>query len=257
MRFKSRATQVRYQFALLFAAYVLGQIAIAFIPVNRTEFAAVADDVAVKPNYGGDLELLPVSVNKSEKKSGDWPQWGGNSTRNNVPDAKNIPTQWDVGSFDRKTGAWQSDGAVNIKWVAAVGSQTYGNPVVANGKVFVGTNNGNGYVARYPATVDLGCLLCFSEKDGKFLWQHSSEKLKTGRVHDWPLQGICCAPLVEGDRAWFVTSRGEVRCVDTEGFYDGENDGEVQDEVKGDTEADVVWVYNMMQKLGVSQHNMC
>ena len=53
----------------------------------------------------------------------------------------------------------------------------------------------------------------------------------TGRVHDWPLQGICCAPLVEGNRLWFVTSRGEVRCVDTEGFYDGEDDGPVTDEV--------------------------
>ena len=28
-----------------------------------------------------------------------------------------------------------------MKWVAALGSQTYGNPVVADGKVFVGTNN--------------------------------------------------------------------------------------------------------------------
>ena len=62
---------------------------------------------------------------------------------------------------------------------------------------------------------------------------------------------------MEGKRAWFVTSRGEVRCVDTEGFYDGENDGEVQDEEKGEHESDVIWVYNMMQKLGVSQHNMC
>ena len=68
-------------------------------------------------------------------------------------------------------------------------------------------------------------LLCFDIKDGKFLWQHSSEKLPTGRVHDWPLQGVCSTPLVEGNRLWFVTNRGEVRCLDTEGFYDGKNDG--------------------------------
>ena len=72
-----------------------------------------------------------------------------------------------------------------------LGSQTYGNPVIANGKVYIGTNNGSGS-ERYPPEVDLGVLLCFDEKDGKFLWQHSSEKLPTGRVHDWPLQGICC-----------------------------------------------------------------
>ena len=112
-----------------------------------------------------------------------------------------------------------------------MGSQTYGNPVVAHGQVFVGTNNGAGHLPRYPSKVDLGCLLAFDEKDGKFLWQHSSEKLITGRVHDWPLQGICCAPLVEGERLWFVTSRGEVRCLDTKGFYDNEDDGEVKDEL--------------------------
>ena len=109
----------------------------------------------------------------------DWPQWGGSPARNNVPDAKNIPITWDV------------DSGQNIKWSAALGSQTYGNPVVANGKVYVGTNNGAGYLKRYPTKVDLGVLLCFDADTGKFLWQHSSEKLPTGRVHDWPEQGIC------------------------------------------------------------------
>ena len=80
------------------------------------------------------------------------------------------------------------------------------------------------------ARVDLGCLICFNEADGKFLWQHSSEKLPTGRVHDWPLQGIISVPCVQEDRMWFVTNRGEVVCLDTEGFRDGENDGPFRDE---------------------------
>ncbi len=161
---------------------------------------------------------------------GSWAQWGGTSYRNNVPVGENIPTSWAVGSFDRRTGEWNSEGSENIKWVARVGSQTYGNPVVAGGRVYVGTNNSAGYLPRYHARIDLGCLLCFSEKDGSILWQHSSEKLSTGRVHDWPLQGICCAPLVEGERLWFVSSRGEVVCLDTEGYYDGEDDGSIQEE---------------------------
>jgi outer membrane protein assembly factor BamB len=99
--------------------------------------------------------------------------------------------------------------------------------------------------------------LAFDVKDGKFLWQHSSEKLPTGRVHDWPLQGICSAALVEGDRLWFVTSRGEVRCLDTQGFHDNENDGPFkQEEFTTPDEADVVWVFDMMSEMGVSQHNM-
>lgn len=170
---------------------------------------------------------LPEQV-LSEGK--DWPQWGGTRLRNNTPHVENLPESWNVGKFDRRTGEWDGEDAENIRWFSDLGSQTYGNPVVAGGKVFVGTNNGAGYLERYPSNIDLGCLLAFDEATGDFLWQHSSEKLITGRVHDWPLQGICCAPLVEGDRLWFVTSRGEVRCLDTEGFHDGEDDGIVDPE---------------------------
>jgi outer membrane protein assembly factor BamB len=156
--------------------------------------------------------------------AGDWPQWGGSSHRNNASPVAGLPKTWDVGTFDRKTGVWNRDGR-NIKWVARLGSQTYGTPVVADGRVYVGTNNASGYLKRYPAEIDLGCLLCFRESDGELLWQFSAEKLPTGRVHDWPLQGIASSPLVEGDRAWFVSNRGEVVCVDTQGFYDDEDDG--------------------------------
>ncbi len=188
----------------------------------------------------------------------EWNQFFGSPQRNNVPVATGMPTYWDIGSFDFRTGEWDSSSAENIKWVSRLGSQTYGNVVVAGGKAFIGTNNSGGWIERYPSSVDLGCLIAFDIEDGKFLWQHSSEKLKTGRVHDWPLQGICCAPLVEGEKLWFVTSRGEVRCLDTEGFRDGENDGPVaNEEHTGEVEADVIWVYDMMRELGVSQHNMC
>src|SRR3712207_8319708 len=63
----------------------------------------------------------------------------------------------------------------------------------------------------------------------------------TTLFRSWPMQGICSAAYVEGDRLWFVTSRGEVCCVDTEGFHDGENDGEVKNEedlVKAQAAAD-------------------
>ncbi len=201
---------------------------------------------------------LCVAALADEPLTKEWNQWAGSPQRNNVPVGKDIPTDWDVGEFDFRTGEWDPSTAKNINWVARLGSQSYGNVVVAGGKVYVGTNNSGGWLKRYPADVDLGCLLCFDIKDGKFLWQHSSEKLPTGRVHDWPLQGICCAPLVEGERLWFVTSRGEVRCLDTEGFHDDENDGPYQDEaVTAEDEADVVWVFDMMRELGVSQHNMC
>jgi outer membrane protein assembly factor BamB len=176
----------------------------------------------------------------------DWPQFGGWSHRNNTPDGKNIPDKWDT------------DSGENILWTAELGSQSYGNPVVANGKVYVGTNNYHAYLSRFPKSIDLGVLLCFDEKTGKFLWQSSSTKLPSGLVHDWPDMGICCSPACEGDRLYFVTSRGEVQCLDSEGFIDGENDGPFKSEDnENKNEADILWKFDMMGKLGVSQHNMC
>ena len=190
--------------------------------------------------------LVREKINEQLKVGpNDWPQWAGSYLRNNVTDEPNVPIKWDVNTGE------------NIRWSMPLGSETYGNPVVANGKVYVGTNNGAGYVKRYPNDVDLGALICFDEKDGTFLWQHCSEKLPSGRVHDWPNQGICCAPLVDGDRLYYVTSRGEVACLDTEGFADGENDGAKDEPNENKDEADVVWSFNMMKKLAVSQHNMC
>jgi len=167
----------------------------------------------------------------------DWRMWGGSARRNNVTDAKRVCLDWDVGKLDRKTGKWSKQR--NIKWTAQLGSQTYGTPVIADGRIFIGTNNQAGYLKRYPSSVDLGCLLCFRESDGKFLWQHSNEKLPTGRVHDWPMQGICSTLLVTKDRLWYVSNRGEVVCLDTNGFYDKEDDGPVVGEWVKLFEADV------------------
>src|SRR5262245_34087416 len=202
----------------------------------------------------------------------NWSMWCGSAARNNTPSGVNIPTEWEVGDFDFRTGAWDSANAKNIKWVAPLGSRSYGSAVVHDGKVFTGSNNTAGHLKRFPPEVDLGCLLCFDIKDGKFLWQHSSPKLPSGRVHDWPHEGVCSVPYCEGNRIWFVTNRCEVRCLDINGFLDGKNDGPYQTEradvmaqvkaaglqVTPDMrqEADVIWVFDMMKELGVSPHNM-
>jgi outer membrane protein assembly factor BamB len=173
----------------------------------------------------------------------DWPMWGGTAGRNMVSSMSGLPTAWDI-----KSGK-------NVKWKATLGSTSYGNPVVSGGKVFAGTNNDN---PRNPAVQgDKGILMCFRESDGKFLWQAVSDKLESGAAHDWPSQGVCSSPLVEGDRLYYVTNRGELVCLDTEGFLDNENDGPFQDEpLHSPADADVVWKLDMMKDLGVLQHNM-
>jgi outer membrane protein assembly factor BamB len=203
------------------------------------------------------LVLSTAHVVRGAEPTTAWPQWGRSSQRNSVAETGPLPVEWSVGEFDSRNGAWLGGDVKNVRWVARLGTTSYGSPVIAGDKVLCATNNGAGYLSRYPASVDLGCLLCFRQADGQFLWQHSTEKLQAGRNVDWPQQGICSTPLVEGNRLWVLTNRGEVVCLDTEGFLDGENDGPCQDEPSHEPgESDVIWRFDMMRRLGSVQHNM-
>ena len=66
--------------------------------------------------FGLTLSTLAL-VARSDPGKGDWPMWGGTPDRNLVSNMKGLPTSWDI-----KTKK-------NIKWVAELGSQAYGNPV--------------------------------------------------------------------------------------------------------------------------------
>jgi outer membrane protein assembly factor BamB len=169
--------------------------------------------------------------------------WGGTADRNMISNMKGLPTSWDVG---KKT---------NVKWVAALGSQSYGNAVVSGGMIFVGTNNEG---LRDPKiTGDKGVLMAFRESDGQFMWQMVHDKLIAGRVNDWPYQGVASSPMVEGDRVYYVSNRAELVCLDTQGFRDKENDGPVTDEkLTGETNADVVWRFDMIEEVGSLPHNL-
>ncbi len=173
----------------------------------------------------------------------DWPMWGGHSTRNMVSDEKGIPTSWDV-----KSGT-------NIKWKAEIGSQSYGNPAVADGLVCIGTNNN---LMRDPKQDgDRGVVMCFDEGTGEFQWQMTHEKLESGRVNDWPEQGICSSPAIVDGIVYYVSNRAEVVAMDAKGFKDGKNNGPYTDEeFTGEHDGDVIWKYDMIEELGVFPHNM-
>jgi outer membrane protein assembly factor BamB len=179
----------------------------------------------------------------SKAKRGDWPMWGGSPDRNMVSGETGIPAEWNLKAKK------------NIKWTAPLGSQTYGNPVIVDGKIFVGTNN-NGHL-RPGISGDKGVIVCLDEKTGKFLWQATHDKLPTGRVNDWPEQGICSAPWVDGERLYYVSNRCELVCADVNGFMDGENDGPFKkEEYSEKQDADIVWVLDMFDQLEAFPHNL-
>jgi len=182
----------------------------------------------------------------------DQPQWGRRHSRNMVSGEKGLPD-----SFDPKSGA-------NIKWSVRLGSETHSSPVIAGGRVFIGTNNNRPRDPRHQG--DRGVLLCLDENDGSLLWQLVVPKLEGDPYLDWPRSGICSPPTVEGDRVYAMTNRGEVVCLDIHGMANG-NDGPYQDEGKHmalrgrppmeptRTDADILWLFNLIGQAGVYQHD--
>ena len=159
----------------------------------------------------------------------------------------------------------------NLKWIAKLGQQSYGNVTVAGGKVFIGTNNEPPRDPKHQG--DRSILLCFDEKTGAFLWQLVVPKLASGKVNDWESLGLLSSPTVEGDRVYIVTSRCEVMCLDVNGMANG-NDGPFKDEANycvkdvlldrgkpterksppiepGPRDADIIWVYDMIDRKSV------
>ena len=117
-----------------------------------------------------------------------------------VSDERGLPD-----SFDPQTGR-------NIQWSAELGTETHSTPVVAGGRVYIGTNNGH---PRDPAQQgDRGVLMCFDEKTGRFLWQLVVPKRDEDIYFDWPNSGISSPVTVEGDRVYLVNNRGEVLCLE-------------------------------------------
>ena len=70
----------------------------------------------------------------------DWPVWGGNGSRNMISQEKEVVMDFNPGEMDDNEKVDLST-TQNVKWVAKLGSQAYGNVTIANGCVFVGTNN--------------------------------------------------------------------------------------------------------------------
>lgn len=187
--------------------------------------------------------LLVFLVATGTGLSADWPMWGGTPSRNMVSPMTGLPTTWDL-----KTGK-------NVKWVAELGSQSYGNPVVGGGVVMIGTNN---EALRDPKQGgDRGVLMAFREATGEFMWQATFEKLAAGRANDWPFQGIASSPLIIGEVAYFTSNRGQIVAVDIQGFHDDENDGPVKDEkLAGKNDPDILWVFDMIEEVGAFPHNL-
>ena len=186
----------------------------------------------------------------------DQPQWGQAWSRNMVSEEKGLPD-----SFDLKTGR-------NVKWCARLGTESYATPIVAGGRVYIGTNNED---PRDPShTADSGVLMCFDEATGRFLWQLVVPKREEDPYLDWPKTGWSSPVSVEGDRVYVVSNRGEVMCLDALGMSNG-NDGPYTNEAlhmiprgtnppvnpppAGPRDADILWLFDLTAGAGIWSHD--
>src|SRR5688500_13275487 len=141
------------------------------------------------------LLLIVALATGATSYAADWPEWGRDGTRNMTSSEKGLVDSFEPGK--QKDDSEEIDPATtkNVRWVAKLGPYAYGNPTVARGKVFVGTNNEPPRDERHEG--DRGILACFNEADGTFLWQLVVPKLAAGSVSDFESTGLCSPATVE------------------------------------------------------------
>jgi outer membrane protein assembly factor BamB len=163
-------------------------------------FLAIA---LIAPLAGCLREPPPVFTLEEGKDAGatDAPMFGGTPQRNLVNTSdKNIPAKWSI------EGKRQ-----NIKWIAPLGNHAYGGPVIAGGKVFVGTNE------KAEMSYEKAVLMAFNEADGKFLWKIAHEIPGEPISKDVRELGLLSTPCVDGKHLYYVTPGCEVVCASTDG----------------------------------------
>jgi outer membrane protein assembly factor BamB len=200
----------------------------------------------------------------------EWPQWGGSPRRNMASRETGIPDTFDPGRKRRDRLGFDPATARNVRFIARLGSENYSAPVIAGGRVYIGTNDEDIDDPRLESTRG-GVLLCLDERSGAMVWRLVCPRLEIDRskvsedFDDMNL-GICSTATVEGGFVYVVSNRCEVLCLDADGLADG-NDGPFTDEATfsvpegaaplelGPTDADIVWRYDMLRDLPVFPHD--
>ena len=148
-----------------------------------------------------------------------------------ISDEKGLPSSFVPGKKSPNGAGIDMATTENVKWVARLGTQTLGTPTIADGRVYVGTNDEGLQDPRVRSTRG-GLVMCLDEASGKLLWQLIVPRFQTNQptfnFDDMGL-GVCSSPTVDGDRVYLVTNRCDIVCLNTRGLAGG-NTGPFRDE---------------------------
>ena len=135
--------------------------------------------LAASLNWLRTLRSLPVAavvlcylivVAQTACLAADWKQWGGSQERNMSSQERGLPMRFEPGKRRRDRIGIDTASTQNVRWVARLGSKNYSSATVADGRVYIGTNDDSLDDPRYVSTRG-GLLMCLNEKSGDTIWQ--------------------------------------------------------------------------------------
>lgn len=206
-------------------------------------------------------------------QAADWPSWGGRDPgRNMVSDEKGLPVSFNPGEKSPSGNGILPGTTENVRWVVKLGTFICGNPTVADGRVFVGSDDASLQGDPRLKRTKGGMVWCLDEKTGQTLWRlpvpaRPKELLPENAHYGQQNLGVCSSPCVVGDRAYVVTNSCEILCLNVKGQAEG-NQGPFQDEAQyiagvknppvqlEKTDGDIIWKYDLVNDLGVCPHDV-
>ncbi len=217
--------------------------------------------------------MMSTFLAAAAAQAGDWPSWGGaDRGRNMVSGEKGLAETFKPGEKST-TGEGILPGTTeNVRWSAKLGNLICGNPTVADGRVFIGTDDATLQNDPRLKRSKGGMVWCLDEKTGQTLWKlavpvRPKDRLPVNAHYGQQNLGVCSAPAVSGNRAYVLTSSCEILCLDVKGQADG-NDGDFKDEgqyIAGSgkppvalekTDGDIIWKFDLIEQLGICPHDV-
>jgi outer membrane protein assembly factor BamB len=213
--------------------------------------------------------LLCLTFGAVSARAGDWPQWGGTDGRNMVSAEKGLPTAFEPGQRGDKGVGIDPATTKNVRWVARLGSYAYGNPTVANGRLFIGIDDSALRDDPRLKRSRSGLVHCYDTANGKLLWRlvvPKRTRMPKGAHYGHQHLGVCSSPTVDGDRVYVVTNGADIVCLDVKGLADG-NDGPFKSEGQymvgpgkkpvalKPSDADILWTYDVIDEVGAVPHD--
>jgi outer membrane protein assembly factor BamB len=189
-----------------------------------------------------------------------------------VSSEKELPETFRPGEKSPKGDGMLPGTTENVRWVVKLGTFICGNPTVADGRVFVGTDDsilqGDHRLKRSRG----GMVWCLDEATGRTLWRlpvpaRPKDRLPKDAHYGQQSLGVCSSPAIAGDRAYVVTNSCEVLCLDVKGQANG-NDGEFKDEARyiaggknapvtlEKTDGDILWKFDLVDQCGICPHDV-